>query len=370
MPFTSDSARRGTRVSEPVGGVPSGAPHRAWHVGLARLLTLLLVTGLVVVPPPPIALAPAAADLDELREQAETASKELEEATAEYTERQKALEEAQGDLVETIHKLQQTELELSEMREPLAQLASTLYQQPSAGPLGILIAGELGEDLQTQSYASKLSENNEALIQEATDLRDEQVELTGQAQELQTSTQLEQAALGAEVERLRGQSEESTQALTDELEARGIDPQSYMAAANCDPSKAALADGYPNGLLPAEALCELYDDKFLRADAAVDFLELNMKYVERFGENMCITSAYRDLPNQHRVYAEQPPGFAAVPGTSNHGLGQAIDLGCGIQNFRSERWNWMETNGADYGWIHPAWAKSNPFEPWHWEYTR
>lgn len=370
MPFTSDSARRGPRVSEPASGAPSAVSQRAWHVGLARALTLLLVTGLIVVPPPPVALAPAAASLDELREQAETAAQELEDATAEYTERQEALEEAQGELVETIHELQQTELELGEMREPLAQLASTFYQQPSAGPLGVLVAGDLDEDLQTQAYASKLSENNEALIQDATDLRDEQVELAGEAQELQTTTQLEQAALGAEVERLRERSEESTQALTDELEARGIDPDSYMAAANCDPSKAELANGYPNGLLPSEALCALYDDKFLRADAAVDFLELNVKYIERFGENMCINSAYRDLPNQHRVYAEQPPGFAAVPGTSNHGLGQAIDLGCGIQNFRSERWNWMEENGADHGWIHPAWAKSSPFEPWHWEYTR
>ena len=61
--------------------------------------------------------------------------------------------------------------------------------------------------------------------------------------------------------------------------------------------------------------------------------------------------------------------LAAVPGTSNHGLGQAIDLGCGIQNYRSDRWLWMEANGADFGWHHPAWAKSSPFEPWHWEYT-
>ncbi|MDT0329016.1 D-alanyl-D-alanine carboxypeptidase family protein [Nocardiopsis lambiniae] len=367
MPFTSDSVLRGTRVPEGGTLVALAGRHRA---RFARTVTLLLVTTLLVVPPPPLAVAPAEASLEDLRERAEQSAQELEEANDEYVERQEELEEAQEELVETIHELQQTELELGEMREPLARLASTLYQQPSAGALGALVAGDLDEDLQTQSYAAKLSENNQTLIQDATDLRDEQIELAGQAQELQTTTQLEQASLAAEVDRLREQSEESSQALTDELEALGIDPDAYMAAANCDPSKASLAQGHPNGLLPSEALCALYDDKFLRADAAVDFLELNMKYVDRFGENICITSAYRDLPNQHRVYAEQPPGFAAVPGTSNHGLGQAIDLGCGIQNFRSERWNWMETNGADHGWIHPAWAKSSPFEPWHWEYTR
>ncbi|MFW6638846.1 D-alanyl-D-alanine carboxypeptidase family protein [Nocardiopsis algeriensis] len=363
MPFTSDSARSGFRV--PGNGFLSACSQR---VRAARVLTLLLVTALLVVPPLPMAAAPAEASLDELREQAEAASQELEEATEAYTEREEALEEAQEELVDTIHELQQTELELNEMSEPLAQLANTLYQQPDGGLLS-LVLGSFEDDLQVQSYAAKIAENNQALIQDATDLREEQIELASQAQELQTDTQLEEAELAAEVERLRELSEASMQELTTELENRGIDPDAYMAAANCDPSKASLAQGYPNGLLPSEALCLLYDDKFLRADAAVDFLELNMKYVERFGENICITSAYRDLPNQHRVYGESAPGFAAVPGTSNHGLGQAIDLGCGIQNYRSERWNWMEANGAEHGWHHPAWAKSSPFEPWHWEYS-
>lgn len=367
MPFTSESARRRSRVSG--NGVLSalGAHHR---VRIAQALTLMLVTSLLVVPWSDAVIAPASAEasLEELRERAEQSAEALEEATDEYVSRQDALEEAQEELISTLHELQQIEGDLGDMREPLAQLASTLYQQPDAGLLGILAAGDLDDDLQTQSYAAKLSEDNQALIQDATDLREEQLGLASDAQELQTSTQLEQAELAAEVDSLRDQSEASTNELTEELEAQGLDPEAYMAAADCDPSAASNADGYPNGLLPQEALCSLYDDKMLRADAAVEFLQLNVEYVQEFGENMCINSAYRDLPNQHRVYAQEPPGFAAVPGTSNHGLGQAIDLGCGIQNFRSERWNWMETNGAKYNWVHPAWAKSSPFEPWHWEY--
>ncbi|MBB5493045.1 MAG: D-alanyl-D-alanine carboxypeptidase family protein [Nocardiopsis sp. BM-2018] len=367
MPFIPESARRRSRVSGSGVLTALGAHHR---LRIAQALTLTLVTSLLVVPAQAvIAPAPAEASLADLRERAEEAAEALEAATDEYVERQDALEEAQEELIGTLHELQQIEGDLGDMREPLARLASTMYQQPDAGVLGILAAGDLDEDLQTQSYAAKLSEDNQALIQDATDLREEQVGLASEAQELQTFTQLEQAELAAEVEALRAQSEASTNELTEELEARGLDPDTYMLAADCDPSAAANASGYPNGLLPQEALCELYDDgKFLRADAAVAFLELNVEYVERFGENMCITSAYRDLPNQHRVYGQVAPGFAAVPGTSNHGLGQAIDLGCGIQDFRSERWNWMEENGARYDWIHPAWAKSSPFEPWHWEY--
>jgi LAS superfamily LD-carboxypeptidase LdcB len=340
------------------------------RVRFAQVLALVIATTLLVVPPYPGALPSASAQsLEELREQAEAAADELEQATEEQAQRAEDLEEAQEELVGTIQELQQTEAELNDMREPLARLASMLYQQPSGGMLAILASGSLDEDLQTQSYAAKLSEDNQIVIQDATDLREEQVELTSEAQELQTTTQLEQAELAADVEELRELSETRTEELVSELDARGLDLETYMAAGECDASAASKAQGYPNGLLPQESLCALYDDKFLRADAAVDFLMLNQRYVEEYGENICITSAYRDLPNQQRVYGEVAPGFAAVPGTSNHGLGQAIDLGCGIQNFRSERWNWMEANGADYGWHHPAWAKSSPFEPWHWEYS-
>ncbi|WP_328807083.1 D-alanyl-D-alanine carboxypeptidase family protein [Nocardiopsis coralli] len=365
MPFESEQARRRSRVPGNGGTPVLTAPH-GFRGRMAQALVLVLTTALMVAPMPATAYAD---DLEDLREQAEQAATELEEATDRHVERQGELEDAQEELVGTLHELQQTEVELGEMREPLARLANTLYRQPDGGMLQILVDGSLDDDLQMQSYAAKLSEDNQALIQDATDLREEQASLAVEAQQMQTDTQLEQAELAAEVEQLRDQSEESTELLTSELEDRGLDPGTFEAAADCDESAAGPAEDYPNGLLPDDALCQLYDeDQFLRADAAVAFLELNMEYVEEFGENMCITSAYRDLPNQHRVYAEQPPGFAATPGTSNHGYGQAIDLGCGIQNFRSERWNWMEENGARYDWIHPDWAKNNPFEPWHWEY--
>jgi D-alanyl-D-alanine carboxypeptidase len=368
VPFTSDAARRRSRV--PGGSGVLTAFAMSYRVRFAQAVTLVVVTALLVAPIPASALDPAEASLEEFRERAEAASEELEEATDEQVERQEALEEAQGELIDTLYELQQTELELSEMREPLAQLASTLYKLPDGGMLAVLASGSLNDDLQTQSYAAKISEDNQALIQEATDLREKQEELASEAQELQTTTQLEQVELAADIEQLRERSEETTNDLVTELEERGIDPEAYMAAADCDPAAAANAEGAANGLLPGSALCDLYDDKRLRADAAVDFLKLNARYVDEYGENMCITSAYRDLPNQHRVYAQVAPGFAAVPGTSNHGWGKALDLGCGIQNYRSDRWLWMEENGADFGWIHPAWAKSSPFEPWHWEYTR
>src|SRR5699024_11932233 len=68
-------------------------------------------------------------------------------------------------------------------------------------------------------------------------------------------------------EELRDQSEESTEQLTTELEDRGLDPGTFQAAAECDGSKASAADDYPNGLVPEESLCALYDDgHYLRAE--------------------------------------------------------------------------------------------------------
>nr|WP_285757943.1 D-alanyl-D-alanine carboxypeptidase family protein [Nocardiopsis ansamitocini] len=316
--------------------------------------------------PPP---AHADNDLDSLKEQAEQAKEELEQATEDYTQRETKLEEAQEDLVKTLHKLQQTEVKLAEMRAPLTELASTLYKQPDVGVMGLMTSGSFDEDLQAESHVLKLSQNQEALLEEANSLREDQGELTGSAQELQSQTQLERVELKQQLDALRAKSEEDTERLVKELEDRGLSVDAYMAGVECDPAAGSAASGYPNGLLPQEALCKLHvDDHFLRADAAIAFLEMNEAFTEHFGNELCVTSSYRDLPNQNRVYAQQPPGFAAVPGTSNHGLGQAVDLCGGVQNQGSAPFNWLESNSRQFGWFHPQWAYSSPFEPWHWEY--
>ena len=74
-----------------------------------------------------------------------------------------------------------------------------------------------------------------------------------------------------------------------------------------------------------------------------------------------------DLAEQRSIYYQRP-GFAAIPGRSNHGLGQALDLCGGIQSQGTTQFNWLEANSRKYGWFHPAWAYSSPFEPWHWEF--
>ncbi|CAM3758704.1 D-alanyl-D-alanine carboxypeptidase family protein [Nocardiopsis gilva] len=380
MPFILDPTRRKkrvTRIETPtVVETPSVLRTPRWmRARAAQAVMVTVAMALFVVPGADVAMAPVSApahadeDLDTLKEQADKAKKELEKATDKYTKREKALEKSQDKLVATLHDLQQTELKLSNLREPLADLASSLYKRPDGGTLALMASGSLDEDLETEAYVVKLSDNNEALMKEANKLRSKQASLTSDAQELQTSNQLEKIELKDELEKLKKKSKESTDKLMKELEDRGLSVDAYMAGVECDPSKGEAASGYPNGLLPKDALCALYEDgHYLRADAAVDFLKMNEAYQERFGKSMCLTSSYRDLANQHRVYAEQPPGNAAVPGTSNHGWGLAVDLCGGVQNQGSAPFNWLEQNSQRFGWYHPQWAYSSPFEPWHWEY--
>lgn len=83
-----------------------------------------------------------------------------------------------------------------------------------------------------------------------------------------------------------------------------------------------------------------------------------------------MTDSYRSYDDQVRVYAEKPT-LAAIPGTSNHGWGTALDLCGGIERFGTAQHQWMLLNGPLFGWFHPAWAEptgSKP-EPWHWEFS-
>ena len=64
--------------------------------------------------------------------------------------------------------------------------------------------------------------------------------------------------------------------------------------------------------------------------------------------------------------------LGAVPGTSNHGWGLAVDLCGGIQSYTSPQHAWMTEHAGRFGWRQPAWAQqggSKP-EPWHWEFGR
>jgi LAS superfamily LD-carboxypeptidase LdcB len=126
-----------------------------------------------------------------------------------------------------------------------------------------------------------------------------------------------------------------------------------------------------NGQIDPSELCTLWDGKeMLRADAAVALAALNATYFLRFGADLCLTDGYRSYGEQVAV-RRQKPGLAAVPGTSQHGWGLAVDV-CGLTGYGGDVYPWLRENAPAFGWDNPDWARdggSGPNEPWHWEYV-
>ncbi|TGJ96355.1 hypothetical protein DLJ96_11610, partial [Actinotalea fermentans ATCC 43279 = JCM 9966 = DSM 3133] len=129
--------------------------------------------------------------------------------------------------------------------------------------------------------------------------------------------------------------------------------------------------GYSNGNIPTEILCSpsFAPGHFVRCDGVYHLEQLNTAYRAAFGTDISVTSSYRSYASQVSVKASKG-SLAAPPGTSNHGMGQALDLGGGINQFGTAQYSWMRENAPAYGWDNPTWARpggANP-EAWHWEF--
>ena len=128
---------------------------------------------------------------------------------------------------------------------------------------------------------------------------------------------------------------------------------------------------YANGRIPTAVLCPLdfAPGHMLRCDAAKQLSDLSDAYEARFGVPIPITDSYRSYAAQVAVRIAKPH-LAAVPGTSNHGWGLAVDLSSPISSGTTAQYVWLRLHGPDYGWDNPSWARldgSKP-EPWHFEF--
>jgi zinc D-Ala-D-Ala carboxypeptidase len=120
---------------------------------------------------------------------------------------------------------------------------------------------------------------------------------------------------------------------------------------------------YGNGRIPPAAL-EAIDTSGahrLWAPAARAFRAMAAD-ASAAGVTLRVTDSYRPLEAQERLARQKglyrDGGLAAVPGTSNHGWGLALDL-----NLDSSALAWMRDNGWRHGFVEDV-----PREPWHWTY--
>lgn len=140
----------------------------------------------------------------------------------------------------------------------------------------------------------------------------------------------------------------------------------------------ATGDG-SNGNLPASSMTALswttdsHGTRFYLLTPAAQALErLNVAFRAAFGHDLDIDLAYRDYATQVAMRAALGT-VAAVPGTSPHGFGKAIDvpeLPCEY-GWSSPQRAWLLAHGPSFGWVQPAWALQNGSGPeyWHYEYT-
>ena len=109
------------------------------------------------------------------------------------------------------------------------------------------------------------------------------------------------------------------------------DQDALAAAATAEAARVAglarSTDGYTNGSVPLKVLCRVSfaPSNHLRCDAAEALTRLNAAYQAAFGRDLAISGSYRTLEEQISTRAAKG-SMAAVPGTSNHGWGLAIDL--------------------------------------------
>lgn len=135
------------------------------------------------------------------------------------------------------------------------------------------------------------------------------------------------------------------------------------------------AIGYQNGRLPASALRRSTTGCRMYAPAAVAYDQMAVAAAEA-GFTLEHSGCYRTYQQQVLLRqtrcAQNRCKFAAVPGTSLHGWGLAVDFKIGNRalDYRDGLFAWLTANAGRFGYVHPYWARQggNLQEPWHWEY--
>jgi len=305
--------------------------------------------------------------------------------------------------------LHQLGMEVVAAQDALGRLASDAYIR-GGGPLGditaileALTAPSAGQNTDTMATVQYLIDGRARLFDRLTSLRAEQVTTSAKADaaSLQAAaasataaaakTKLDvvivqqRAALGGfkaaragEVGRaagLRGallRSEDPAARAADKRLAEALQGQDFKLLTETTSSCGKDPRLYPNGQLPASSLCPLYanPDQSLSRDAAIAFNTMSNDYQRETGSALCVADSYRSYAEQVAVKLERA-GHAASPGTSQHGLGLAVDLCGGVQSFSAPAHLWMQRHAPLYGWFLPAWAEPTGVlpEPWHWEFA-
>jgi hypothetical protein len=345
------------------------------------LLLVLLSAGLLSSTVPVQADDPVAAAeraVSALREKAAEATAELETGTRRLEADQRRLDRTQRQAAVARREADAAQEAVARSRSRLAVVVAAAYRNPAPDDLMLITTGgpdALREAVLARADLDHVRGSEQDLLRTATAERVRAEGLVRTADQLETSARDRQRTVARTVDALRALADRSAAQLQKAADRLAEARTRAAAAARASRLRAASTvatcgggtiAGAANGFLPTEALCPLdgAPGHALRADAATAFNRMNA------ARRQCVTSSYRSYAGQVDVYRRKP-SLAAVPGTSLHGRGLALDLGCGAERFGSDAYLWLKANAGQFGFVHPAWAEpggSKP-EPWHWEYS-
>jgi D-alanyl-D-alanine carboxypeptidase len=312
-------------------------------------------------------------DVKGLREAAEAASRELAAANRRWVEQTERVKEAKAAADAVRKEAGQAAIIAASAREQLGVVAAAQYRHPDPG-WALALTEDPSDALRDAEVLDRVGIQQAAKV---TALLMEQAradQLVRKAADLAKSAEAEVGELVVRRQALMRRANEITNALTAALERLEEQRRASRAAERSKIPGCSPKDGYknyPNGLVPRDALCPLPQPGHrLRADAAIAFWQFNDAFVAAFGRPICMTDSYRSLAVQRDLYIRKP-GLAAVPGTSNHGWGLAVDLCGGAEVYGTTVYRWLDEHGDEFGWDNPSWARRSGSKPeaWHWEYV-
>jgi hypothetical protein len=126
----------------------------------------------------------------------------------------------------------------------------------------------------------------------------------------------------------------------------------------------------PTLLRHASPTCQVF------RDAAPSLISM-LHAARRDGVILSANECFRDYAGQVAMRehwcGRNACHMAAVPGTSNHGWGKAVDFRDqdGGLHWESRGYKWLKANAGRFGWNHPGvmGPTGSVPEPWHWEWV-
>lgn len=351
---------------------------------LRRASTVLaLAVGLPLLPAPTGAhaadpVAQARREVAAVRAEVERTARVLSEGSRRLEREQAALGKVRRELDRARREAGSAHAQSDQARTRLRALAAAAYRSPVPDGLALALTGTPDRFVQAMVARADLARaqgSTTEVLREATAARVRAQGAVRSVEQLTTEAAAKERALAGRVAALRQEADRAGRELATAssrlqvAQRRAARSRSGSVVATCSGGSTA---GSANGFLDRSALCPLdgAPGHALRADAAAAFNRMTAAALADRGARLCVNDSYRSYAGQLSVF-RRIPRLAAVPGTSRHGLGVAVDLGCGGERFGSSTYRWLKANAGRFGWVHPAWAEPGGGlpEPWHWEYV-